>query len=40
MKTLNAHSGQENKKKVAFISFKNTKRLQWDTYRRYGLYNA
>jgi hypothetical protein len=38
MKTLNANLGQENKKKVVFVSFTNTKRLQWDGFRRYGLY--
>ena len=38
MKTLNANLGQENKKIIVFVNFKNTKRLQWDRYRRYGLY--
>jgi hypothetical protein len=38
MKTLNSNLGQENKKKVVFVNFTNTKRLQWDRYRRYGLY--
>ncbi|MFD0762181.1 hypothetical protein ACFQZW_08810 [Lutibacter aestuarii] len=38
MKTLNLNTLQEHKKKVHFINFTNTKRLQWDKFRRYGLY--
>ena len=34
MNTLNLE--QENKKKVIFINFTNTKRLQWNNFRRYG----
>lgn len=40
MKTLGVITGQENKKKAIFINFTNTKRIQWDRYRRYGLNNA
>ncbi len=36
MTTLNLNL-QENRKKVVFVNFKNTKRLQWNTYRRYAL---
>lgn len=34
MTTLNLNL-QENKKKVVFGNFTNTKRLQWSAYRRY-----
>lgn len=38
MKTLDLNL-QENKKKRAIqIDFSNTKRVQWDRFRRYGLY--
>ena len=36
MTTLNLNLPQENKKKVVFINFSNTKRLQWSKFRRYG----
>lgn len=38
MKTLNVTTPTENKKKVHFINFTDTKRIQWDRFRRYGLY--
>ena len=37
MTTLNLKVPQENKKKVVFVNFTNTKKLQWNNYRRYGL---
>ncbi len=40
MKTQESKSNQENKKKVISINFRASKRTQWDTYRRYGLYSA
>jgi len=40
MKTTNLTTGQETKKSVLFINYSNTKRMQWDKYRRYGLYNS
>lgn len=36
MTTLNLDLAQENKKKVLFVTFTNTKRLQWSKFRRYG----
>jgi len=36
MTTLNIDLPQQNKKKVVFINFTNTKRLQWNKFRRYG----
>ena len=36
MTTLNLNLAQQNKKKVVFINFTNTKRLQWNKFRRYG----
>ncbi|SFS34498.1 hypothetical protein SAMN04488006_0839 [Lutibacter maritimus] len=38
MKTLEQNLPQQNTKKVHLVNFSNTKRLQWDRYRRYGLY--
>ena len=38
MKTLNQNLPETQSKKVHIINFSNTKRLQWDRYRRYGLY--
>lgn len=40
MKTLDVINGQDNKRKVVFINFTNSKRIQWDRFRRYGMYNA
>jgi len=37
MTTLNLNLPQENKKRVVFVNFTNTKRLQWSKFRRYGL---
>jgi len=36
MKTLDLTTAQENKKSIIFINFSNTKRVQWNKYRRYG----
>jgi hypothetical protein len=35
MKTLHVNTAKENKGKLIFISFTNTKRAQWSKYRRY-----
>lgn len=37
MTTLNLNTGTENKQRTIFVNFANTKRLQWSSYRRYGL---
>lgn len=37
MKTLNVTLPEQHKKKTVFINFTNTKRIQWDRFRRYGL---
>lgn len=37
MKTTNLTTASETKKKVLFINYANTKRIQWDNYRRYAL---
>jgi hypothetical protein len=36
MTTLNYNLPEETKKKVLFVTFTNTKRLQWSRFRRYG----
>ena len=36
MTTLNLNLPEENKKKALFVTFTNTKRLQWSKFRRYG----
>ncbi len=36
MAVLNLNTQQENKKKILFVNYTNTKRLQWDNHRRYG----
>lgn len=36
MTTLNLSTATENKSKTLFVTFTNTKRLQWSKYRRYG----
>ena len=36
MKTLNITLTEQKKKKAVIINFTNTKRIQWDRYRRYG----
>jgi hypothetical protein len=36
MSTLNLHLPEQNKKKVLFVNFSNTKRIQWSSFRRYG----
>ena len=40
MKATDVNTGQENKKKALFINFTNTKRIQWNRFRRYGMYSA
>lgn len=35
MKTINTNSTTENKSKLIFVSFANTKRTQWSKHRRY-----
>ena len=35
MTPLNVYQPEESKKKVVFVDFKNTKRIQWNAYRRY-----
>jgi hypothetical protein len=37
MKTFNLTLADRNKKKAVIINFTNTKRIQWDRFRRYGL---
>lgn len=36
MTTLNLNLATENKPKLIFVSFTNTKRSQWSRFRRYG----
>ncbi len=36
MTTLNLNQPLENKKRVLFVNFENSKRLQWNRFRRYG----
>ncbi len=36
MTTLDLSLPQENKKRILFVNFTNTKRLQWSKFRRYG----
>ena len=38
MKTLNLTSPEQKKEKNHIVNFSNTKRIQWDRFRRYGLY--
>ncbi|SNR36184.1 hypothetical protein [Lutibacter flavus] len=38
MKTLNLTTQENKKKKVIMVNYTNTKRIQWDRFRRYGLY--
>jgi hypothetical protein len=40
MKTLNQNLPQENTKQVHLVNYSNTKRLQWDRFRRYGIYSS
>ena len=37
MTTLNLNVPQENKKRVIYVNFTNTKRLQWNQFRRYAI---
>jgi hypothetical protein len=37
MTALNLNLEGENRKKVVFVNFTDTKRIQWDRYRRYGI---
>lgn len=36
MTILKLNLPQQNRKKISFINFTNTKRLQWNKFRRYG----
>ncbi len=36
MTTLNINTATESKPKALFVTFTNTKRLQWSKFRRYG----
>ena len=36
MNAFSLNNPNENKKKVTFVNFKETKRLRWSEYRRYG----
>ncbi len=38
MKTLNLTLAEQKKKRAVIINFTNTKRIQWDRFRRYGLH--
>ncbi len=38
MKTTNLNSSEKNKKNVPFANFTSVKRVQWDKYRRYGIF--
>ncbi|HEY9221775.1 MAG TPA: hypothetical protein VIO43_09405 [Lutibacter sp.] len=38
MKTTDLNQLEKNKKNIAFASFATTKRIQWDKYRRYGVF--
>ena len=39
MKSLNLITPELKKKKTHIINYTNTKRIQWDRFRRYGLYS-
>jgi hypothetical protein len=36
MTTLDLNTATENRRNKLFVTFSNTKRLQWSKYRRYG----
>lgn len=38
MKTANLNQSEKNKKNVPFASLPAAKRLQWNNYRRYGMF--
>ncbi len=38
MKTTDLNQLEKNKKNIAFTSFTTTKRIQWDKFRRYGIF--
>lgn len=38
MKTLDATLTEQNKRKALIVNFTNTKRIQWNRFRRYGLH--
>lgn len=38
MKTTDLNQSEKSKKNVRFANFTSTKRLQWDKYRRYGIF--
>jgi len=38
MKTTDLNQSEKNKKHVHFASLSSTKRIQWNNYRRYGMF--
>lgn len=38
MKTTDLNQSEKSKKNVTFANFTSTKRVQWDRYRRYGIF--
>ncbi|MFO7674358.1 MAG: hypothetical protein R6V74_11675 [Lutibacter sp.] len=38
MKTNDLNQSEKNKKNVPFASLSSTKRIQWNNYRRYGIF--
>jgi hypothetical protein len=38
MKTTDLNTSEKSKKNAPFANFTSTKRVQWDKYRRYGIF--
>lgn len=38
MKATDLNTSEKSKKNVPFATFTSTKRIQWDKYRRYGIF--
>ena len=38
MKTTDLNTSEKSKKNVTLVNFSSTKRVQWDKYRRYGIF--
>jgi hypothetical protein len=38
MKATDLNTSEKSKKNVLFSTFTSTKRVQWDKYRRYGIF--
>ena len=38
METRDLNLAEKNKKNIAFASFATTKRIQWNNFRRYGMF--